>query len=393
MKRYSYVFVILIAMFSCKRDVFEPFYGTQTCPNADFSITKPFTVATTTSSKKLPGVLDFTLTDAFHIKFIDSLRIDASFNAAATWRVEIRGQSSFAKKIYTGTSDVVKLVWYGRPTGSRFFMDEKIDIVFTVLCRDDLTQKVSLDLKASKFINPKPKIGNYAVNDPRVFVMENFDGITIAGLDKNSQWTSNWETDAAKDIEFGSGKLDTAFVSETNNTNFCTMGPSPQGGSFLSMVGTTPIPFGLQKNTYGNYFVYIPTELLKRLPADRSRVWLNFYASAGRHNATKLVIDYRQEYDPGCPAPLDPLTPIAPECKIRAVRVGKQGSFTLNPGNDWQMYSYNLNQLEILDTPFDANKALILVLTVVQSGGFSPTEFDIDFINFTIDEPFIGTEK
>ena len=65
----------------------------------------------------------------------------------------------------------------------------------------------------------------------------------------------------------------------------------------------------------------------------------------------------------------------------------------INPSNDWQRFSYNMNNLEVLDTPFDANKTEILVLTIVQSGGVAPTEFDIDFITFTIDEPFWGNEK
>lgn len=379
MKRYSLLLVILVTILaSCRRDLHEPFFGPKACPNEDFAIITPFTAKQSSYSKNIAGILNFRLKDLpFKKNYVDSLTISAKFNSAAVWRVEIIGQSSLAKKIYTAESDAINVVWYGRPTGDKFFMDEKIEIVFTVQCRPDLTQKVTYDLLASRFNNAKYAKGIYnpVINDPKVLVMENFDSIANP-IDK-------WKADSAKDTQYGDAALETALL-PINKFKYASseMHASPQGYNFLSFIGTQPITAGPQKNTYGSYGVYLSSDLLKKLPIDRSRVWINFYASSGKKNPTKFVLDYRQEK-----------TVCTDSCRIKTVRVGKQGSFLINPSDEWQRFSYNMNNLEVLDTPFDANKTEILFFTVVQSGGVVPTEFDIDFITFTIDEPFWGNEK
>ncbi len=369
--------VILITLLaSCRRDLHEPFFGPKARPNEDFAIITPFTAKQSSYSKNIAGILNFRLKDLpFKKNYVDSLTISAKFNAAAVWRVEIIGQSSLAKKIYTAESDAINVVWYGRPTGDKFFMDEKIEIVFTVQCRPDLTQKVTYDLVANSFNNAKyvKNTHNPVINDPKVLVLENFDSISLG--------MKAWETDIASDL-YGTAVIDTATLPRNQHKYVHSeMGSSPQGNNFLSFIGSEPITAGPQKNTYGNYFVYLPKTILDKLPIDRSKVWINFYASSGKKNSTKFVLDYRKEIY------------VCDTCKTKVVRTGKQGSFLINPSNDWQRFSYNMNNLEVLDTPFDANKTEILVLTIVQSGGVAPTEFDIDFITFTIDEPFWGNEK
>lgn len=377
MKRYSLLLVILVTILaSCRRDLHEPFFGPKACPNEDFAIITPFTAKQSSYSKNIAGILNFRLKDLpFKKNYVDSLTISAKFNSAAVWRVEIIGQSSLAKKIYTAESDAINVVWYGRPTGDKFFMDEKIEIVFTVQCRPDLTQKVTYDLLASRFNNAKYAKGihNPVINDPKVLVLENFDSISIE--------RKLWGTDVTKD-DYGIAVIDTATLPR-NEHKYVTseMGSSPQGYNFLSFIGTQPIPAGPQKNSYGNYSIYLPSTLLSKLPADRSRVWINFYASSGKKNPTKFVIQYRK----------DVCANLACDSS-NSVHLGKQGSYLINPSNEWQRFSFNLNKLELLESPFTANELGYIVLAIVQSGGVAPTEFDIDFITFTIDEPFWGEE-
>lgn len=351
MKRYSLLLVILITLLaSCRRDLHEPFFGPKACPNEDFAIITPFTAKQSANASNVLGILNFSLKELpLKKKFVDSLTINAKFNAAAVWRVEITGQSSLAKKIYTAESDEINVVWYGRPTGDKFFMDEKIEIVFSVQCRPDLTQKVILNLISGDF-----------TNDPKFFLIENFDKKLNPLIYKNA------ELDSVN----GDGVIDTAYFPVTKKNWPTKMTTSPQGGNFLSCFGISPVPFGPSKNTYGSIDFENYTFSGKK-GYDTKDIWLNFYASSGTTNPTKIVISYIDDK----------------KNKI------KQGSYTLTPSTEWKNYSFNLGNAEIFNPNFDKTNYITVIIAVVQSGGVAPTEFDIDFVNFTYREPFWGNEK
>lgn len=346
MKKNFHLLIILCLVsvtgnfYSCKRDRFDPYLGPQSCPDDNFFI--------------LPGkefVMNHHDGDLVNFTQGDSLYFTCGFSSPARWKVEISGVSSNARKVFEGFSDNFSFAWYGRPGSELFFKNEKINVVFSVLCRKDLSRAATLDIMISNFLN-----------DPSVIYITDLDGIGIP--------LSSWVFYNDQDPQYGSAEADTAICPGTSKAGFCSpYKPSPQGGSYMSFIGTKPVPEGESRNIFSYYEIY-PPNLSNRLPSDPSKIWFNFLASPG-NTAVRLLVSFRHWNG--------------------VIRYGRKMFFLRN--DQWQMYSINLGELDKIpgdEETFNAKELGIVLFTMIVQDGKIPAHLNTDMLTFTLGEPFFG---
>lgn len=75
----------------------------------------------------------------------DSLYIVAGFNEEVNWEILIEGNTSGGSVFYSGTSDTINKVWYGKADkGENFFVDETITVTFSVKCQDPIVNNFNI---------------------------------------------------------------------------------------------------------------------------------------------------------------------------------------------------------------------------------------------------------
>jgi hypothetical protein len=341
-KNYPVIFTLfsIMILLSCKRDKFEPYFGPQACPGEGFQISTAFNM-----SKVDPATVNFFTGEA--------LTFNAVFNSNALWKIEISGQSSHATKTFQGFSNVVSINWYGRSDTELFFADEKVTVKFFITCKEELTVIQSVNIKKADFSK-----------DPNVIIVSDFDSHLAPG----------WGYYNVSDPLYPPVVGDTAICPVTNKPGFCsTFKPSPQGGRSLSYIGQVPISGGGQKNIFAAYEVYPPNlNTFPNAPTDPNQLWFNFLGNSGS-TPVKVIVSFRH---------WDGVT-----------KFGRT-SFTINSPT-WQMYSVNLGQLEkgVGDVQtFNAKDLGLIIFTIAQNAGISPTEFNIDLATLTIGESFLGQQ-
>jgi hypothetical protein len=342
-KNYTVILTLFsfIILLSCKRDKFEPYFGPQACPDEGFQISTPFTM-----SKADPATVNFILGEA--------LTFNAIFNSKAPWKIEISGQSSHAIKTFQGFSDVVNVKWYGRADTELFFTDEKVTVKFSITCKEDLTVIQSVNIKKSDFSK-----------DPNVVIVNDFDGHPAFPLP-----LPDWEYYPATDPLH-------IYPSAIGDTFSTTINPSPQGGKYISYNGISPVTGGDSKNIYGEYDIGPPSPTT--ITTDPDKVWFNFLANSG-NTPVKIIVSFLQDT-------------IIANVKTR-LKLGKSTVVINSPS--WQMFSINLGQLEKGPTDkqtFNVKTDITLIsINIVQNGGISPTDLNMDLVTFTEGESFLGQQ-
>ena len=180
-----FIGVIVISMFSCKREHANEFLGPAVCPGSHFSYTTAFQVNKTN--------VDFSTGD--------TLVVFAAFNETLPWLVTIRGLESKAVKTYTGNNDTIKILWKGNADEGPFFREEECVVEYTLACSPSVTKNVT--------IYPNT-FANFGI------LISDFDG---AG---SGNFSVPYGLFIDKDV---SGKVDTPIE------------PSPQGGKYYRLVG------------------------------------------------------------------------------------------------------------------------------------------------------------
>ncbi len=326
----------LCLILSCKRDALDPYFGPQSCPGEDFHIISEFQM-----NKYGEEIVNFRTTD--------SLYFTASFSAPARWKIVIEGNSSRASKTFEGLSSEIRKAWYGRSGKELFFMDETVTVRFLIVCRPELSQEYSVHILKPDF-----------VHDPEVVVLTRYNGPDGIYPDGTSFY-------AAQDAVYGDAVLDSIWCPYSPKCE--EYRPSQEGGGYLTFKGISPIPGGLDKNTYGSQEMYF--NLMHRsLPSDPSQVWFNFLANSGGTPA-KIVLTFGNG-DNGD-------------------RYGRKVISIKT--SEWTMYSICLGTLDKMEGDldvFDTKELNLLAYTLVQSEGIAPTLFHVDLPCFTKGSSFYG---
>lgn len=305
--------ILGITSISCKRSFDREFDGMAICPSENF-VASNFAIKSTANSSNTQ--VNLTSTTA---------TILANFNESVAWTVEIKGQTSGAFKSFKGTSNQINIIWSGEPDSAPFFKIETITAVLKINCKSEVYGNTQIDITGLPSFSSLPGyISNMDPSSPR------------GGLDNTFKVTSKF--------------MDSSLPGYA---------PSPEGGSYLNMVGNSTVP----EWYFGQYNNVLSTGI-PGLNLDPSTVYYNVYLKGMPGSQAQIIFS---EDVPGSSA-------------LKARKV----NFDLS--SDWKMYTVKLSDIGIVN-PRD-------IKNINTNLGCSPVQsmtglLDMDLVIFTNDAPLL----
>lgn len=327
------VLTFLIILNSCKHDNFKDFIGSGHCPSSSFAIITPFNV----TPQVIPTIQLST----------SPIVMTAEFNEVISWSVSIKGNTSGATKVYSNNSKSVDLSWSGEPESSIFFQTETVTIEFKIACKEVVTFTREIT----------PNTFNSYASTGKGLLLSDFDGngsvsnsFTYGVYNPSGDGWSSYFTLPNEITEFG--RL-TAPLS------------APQGSYYMVLKGT---PSLTSWYVGGGYATVPDLATIDGATSDPDMMYVNAFINNGGNTTTMLGLT------------------------IKSGGVDYSKNVNLN-WIGWKMVSFKLsdfetkrgisliNALNVTDLTFELNPA---------SAPGQPTEANIDFIIFTVNEPFLG---
>jgi hypothetical protein len=96
------------------------------------------------SSAAIINPLSVSLIDYdYQLQNLDTIK--ATFSQAVDWRIIVQGVSSGAERIYYGKSDIISIIWDGRPGQNKFFLtEEDVTVTLSLPCNQNYTKTVHI---------------------------------------------------------------------------------------------------------------------------------------------------------------------------------------------------------------------------------------------------------
>ncbi|MFQ3575048.1 MAG: hypothetical protein SNJ77_01295 [Cytophagales bacterium] len=310
----------MILFFSCERSINVKLEGNSICASKEFRFIEELSVNKTN--------IDLNTEDFVNIK--------AKFNESLKWKLEIKGQSSGARKVFIGQrSDSVNIKWFGNPSFPKFFEKEKCTVILSVDCDNIFTTEFEL--------MSKPE-----------FKRNTAFSLYYSDFSNSTNWVYGPDR-----LGFVSGTAnDTIVLIDTSLTN-TSLGLSPHGGRFAR--------YRQQRNNSTWYFGLVAqgsaenANFLNRMRAmssDPGRFYLNFFYAGGINTPNNEV--------------------------FVTLGSGKFARFVLEP--EWKLGTIKFSDV-FVDNYNQLNNRFEFALqsfpTRVNVG-----ELNLDFAVLTIDEPF-----
>jgi hypothetical protein len=324
------IFIILL-LNSCKHDNFKDFVGPGHCPSPSFSVTTPLNI----TAQVIPSIQLSTT----------PVVVTAEFNEAVSWTVTFKGNTSGANRIYSNNSKTVNVSWRGEPGSDVFFKNETVAIEFKIACKD--AETYTRDITANNF-NSYPSSG-------KGLLLSDFDGNgSVANtFTKPGYNASGWSSYFTLPNEI------------TDYARLTTPLTAPQGNYYMVLKGTP----GPDSWYVGGGYASVPNlGSISGATSDPSKMYVNAFINSGGNSTTLLGFT------------------------IKSGGVNYSKNINLN-WTGWKMVSLKLSDFEtkrgipltdalsVTDLTFELNPA---------TAKGQPTEANIDFIIFTLNEPFLG---
>lgn len=328
----TFLILVLSLLFnSCKHDNFKDFVGPGHCPSPSFALVSPFTI----TAQATPTI---TLSST-------PIEMTASFNEVVEWTLSIKGNTSGAQRTFTNKSSSVNVTWRGEPGSEKFFQTETVTIEFKIACQD--ASIYSRDITANSF--------NSYASTGKGLLLSDFDGNgpvanTFLKPGYNASGWSSYFTLPNEITEFG--RVATPLI-------------APQGSNYMVLKG---LPASNSWYVGGGYASVPNLATIAGATSDPTKMYVNAFINNGGNTSTLLGLT------------------------IKSGGVNYSKNVLLN-WSGWKMVSYNLSEFEtkrgialsdaltVTDLTFELNPA-------TEQG--QATEANIDFIIFTVNEPFLG---
>jgi len=335
MKKYLIFPVLLMVLLisvsgcSCKRNFDKEYSGPLLCPTDNFDEAPGHDFFVTSVSGSNPANLS---------SATEAVLITDQFNEVINWTVRIKGNISGALKTYTGSSNQVALSWVGQSDGQPFFVAEPITVDLILACRQEVYRTAPFGITAPTFMQLPGFLTDFDVsklsNTPNVFG--------------------------------GAGSTSLKKVTSVH-AEYNTIGPSPQGGSFFNIRGSSPTPIWYYAGFEVNPANAATMSPLPGLNSDPSTVYMNFYANCNGVPNSQIQLSVLEHYK----------TSAAPNIKTRRKNIDLTWT-------GWKMVSIKLSDIGILDPRKICGTSFGLANYLNQD---VKAEANVDMVIFTNDKP------
>jgi hypothetical protein len=306
--------MIVAGLQSCKHDNFKEFVGEAICPGKNFTVLQPFQVSSNNIDLNFGGLV-----------------MTAGFSETAKWTITITGQTSGAKRVYSGKSSSVNVTWYGQPGNMTFFKNETVTVKFEILCLPDLNVTENVTITKNNF--------------------NTFGGVLVSDFEGNGSVTntttmgynaSGWSSYASPGTTYNSFTVTNTPLTPPTTPNYLHIDAQPGATSWWSggvygTISLSSLPTSHPDSIYFNAFIY-------------------------GHPTTSLTISL----------------------------VGPGGPFnrTLNLGTwtGWKYITYKLSDVGVVN-PLTLNALEFGFGPATEAG--QPNQVNVDFVIFTAGEPFL----
>lgn len=318
-------FISLLSLGACKRDDLTTL-GPAICPEASFRIL---------GSAVIPDTVNFTV----NTKKL-SIRDTLSQVTPSPWILTINGLSSKAKKVYTGTSAIVNVDWYGEPGSNVFFTAEDCNVTLEIPCLGVVYSKSFKITATSDFSEIS-------------YLMWNFEKSTTAlSVFGDVDWTS-----------FGLFNFPDKPAKIT---------PSPQGGGYFNFTGTGVDNekvwyFGSLNGAAGGAALSstVVKAIVAKTSSDASRVYFNCFINTNGKSSSQVFFQLKERVG----------------TVVQTKTIGFAGNF-----EGWKYISFKLSDIGIQNVSNLRNFDIYFQAYPEQA---RECEVNMDMPIFTLDKPFL----
>jgi hypothetical protein len=271
------------------------------------------------------------------------IEMKATFNEVVGWTLSIKGNTSGAQRTYSDKSSSVNVAWRGEPGSDKFFQTETVTIEFKIDCKE--ASVYTRDVTANSF--------NTYASTGKGLLLSDFDGNgpvanTFTRPGYSATGWSSYYTLPSEITEFG--RVSTPLV-------------APQGTNYMVLKG---LP---EKWYVGGGYAAVPSlTSIVGATSDPSKMYVNAFINNGGNSTTMVGLTLKSD------------------------GVNYTKNVTLD-WSGWKMVSYKLSEFETkMGIPL-TNAHTVSDLTFELNPATAPgqsTEANIDFIIFTVNEPFLG---
>lgn len=309
--------VAILAFSSCKRE--EEVLADDICPSKDLGYIQPFALRSSNTAA-LSGTVNLET---------ETLLISAEFSESIEWKVKLVGLSSKAVRNFSGTGTVVNGQFTGETDTAVFFGIETIRAELWIPC----------------------------AKEPNVLFIENtgkpslaLAGSVIASFNSSASIASTYaNVNESKGIKY------------TVTGSFETESPSPFGDTYYKFISKDASDTITEWYT-GGFDVNISAFDFTVLPADASRVYLNFYIRGMEGSQAQLAIS-----------------------ETFGLTIKKR-KFNANATKDWVLQSVRLSDIGLTDPTKISQIGCSLGGSTQQ---INSGEIQLDYMILTIDRPLI----
>jgi hypothetical protein len=315
MQKNVIIFLNIIFLFavglisSCTKKNFEDHVGPSICPTSKFQILQQPAVSNASVNLN-------TQTQVF----------TAAFNEEVPWTLIVKGMTSKSYKKFSGYGKEINVSWKGNPDTLVFFQAEQCTAEFKVACKEA--------------------------------IVLSFDITTVNSFANFGYLGFNGDAGASGSVfgpPYGYPNLSTTTTISMQSSN-----PSPQGGNYLIIEGSSATPVWY----FGGFDVNL-TSFASKVGTDASKVYFNCFINVKGSTSTVPVVIF------------------------------KEGSVNRSKtlfvyGDGWQYVSFPLSEANVVNPQNVTICSFTLNAYPVQS---TDGDMAVDFITFTNDSPFITTNK